>query len=75
MIVAAVLFAVVHLSTDMGTLWLWIAGVYLAAGVVNLVCYAVRGKKKLKDAAKQAEKCAIPAEKSPKKAEITMEGK
>lgn len=63
-IVAAVLFAVVFLSTDMGMIWLWIAGVYLAIGVGNLVIYVLRSKHQLRAARKQAEKSAKEAEKS-----------
>lgn len=70
-IVAAVLFVVVHLSTDMGIIWLWIAGVYFAVGIGNLAVYAIRSKHQLRTAQKQAEKTAKEAEKTIKEAEKT----
>ena len=69
LIVAAVLFAVVHLFGGLGIMWLWIAGVYLAAGALNLVVYYVKNRSRIHAAnkqaarnAKQAEEAAIPGE-------------
>ena len=69
LIIAAVLFAVVYLFGDMGILWLWIAGFYLAAGIADLVIHAVKEKKKLHSANKEAQKSAKKAEEAMKKAE------
>ncbi len=63
-IVAAVLFVVVYLSTDMGIIWLWVAGVYFAVGLGNLAIYAIKSKHQLRTARKQAEKTAREAEKA-----------
>jgi hypothetical protein len=41
-IIAAVLFAVVHLSTDMGIIWLCVACVYLVVGIANLIIYVIK---------------------------------
>lgn len=49
-IVAAVLFAVIAIKEDMNMLWLCIAGIYLVAGVLNLVVYAIRSKRSQKAA-------------------------
>ena len=62
-IIAAVLFAVVHLSTDMGIIWLCIAGVYLVVGIANLMIYAIRNRHQLHVARKQSQKAAPQAEK------------
>jgi len=63
-IIAAVLFAVVHLSSDMGIIWLCIAGVYLVIGIANLMIYAIRNKHQLHMARKQSQKKAAEAEKA-----------
>ena len=52
-IVAAVLFAVVHVFGNMGIIWLWIAAAYLAMGIVNLIVYAARNHRKQKQSARQ----------------------
>ena len=57
-IVAAVLFAMIYLWTDLGMVWLWIAAAYLVMGVANLVVYAVMNHRKQK----AAQKAAMPAE-------------
>ncbi|MBQ2926998.1 MAG: hypothetical protein IJD98_00330 [Oscillospiraceae bacterium] len=67
-IVAAVLFAVVFLASDMGIIWLWIAGIYLVIGIGNLLIYAIKNKTKLRAAQKQAEKSAKEAEQASKAA-------
>ena len=54
MIVAAVLFAVIAIGREMDMLWLCIAGVYLLAGIVNLIVYAVKNSRKQKAAEKKA---------------------
>ena len=53
-IVAAVLFAVVSVKDGMNMIWMGIAGVYLAIGVVNLVIHALKIRK-MEKAAKKAE--------------------
>lgn len=70
-IVAAVLFAVVYLFGEMGVLWLWIGAVYLVFGILNLVFYALRNRKKQWDAAKQVK--AVQKEESAKHAELARE--
>lgn len=60
-IVAAVLFAVVYLSTGMNTVWICVAGIYLVCGAVNLVIHTLKNRQKLKKAektARQAEQAA-----------------
>jgi predicted membrane protein len=69
MIVAAVLFGVLYLFEKLSILWLWVAGFYLAAGVVNLVSHALREKWKVHTANKKAEKIAREAEDSRREAE------
>ena len=64
LIVAAVLFVVVYLSSDMGIIWLWIAGAYFVFGLANLAIYAIKSKHQLRTARKQAEKTAKEAEKA-----------
>ena len=54
-IVAAVLFAMVHLFGNMGSLWLWIGAAYLVLGILNLLAYAARNHRKQKQSAHQAE--------------------
>ena len=53
-IVAAVLFAMIYLWTDLGMVWLWIAAGYLILGLGNLVVYAVMNHRKQKAAQKAA---------------------
>ena len=55
-IIAAVLFAVVHLSTEMGSIWLWIAAAYLVIGIANLIFYVLKSKHQLHVARKEAKK-------------------
>ena len=69
LIIAAVLFAVVYLFGKMGTLWLWIGCFYFAAGVGDLTIYAIKEKKKLHSANKEAQKNAKQAEEARKQAE------
>ena len=63
-IIAAVLFAVVHLSTDMGIIWLCIACVYLVVGIANLIIYVIKNQHQLHMARKQSKKIAEEAEKT-----------
>ena len=55
LIVAAVLFAVIAMGKEMDMIWLCTAGVYLTAGLVNLIIFAVKRRKKQKasEAAKE----------------------
>ena len=69
LIIAAVLFAVVYLFSDLGILWLWIAGFYLVAGIVDLTIHVIREKAKLHNANKAARKSARAAEEARKEAE------
>ena len=69
LIVAAVLFAVVHLFGGLGVMWLWIAGVYLAAGVVDLAVYYVKNRSRIHAANKKAAKSEKKAEENAKQAE------
>ena len=59
-IVAAVLFAVVSLNDGLNIVWMAIAGIYLAAGIINLIVHAVKVKK-IEKAAKKAEEKKAPA--------------
>ena len=69
LIVAAVLFAVLYLLEGLGIMWLWIAGFYFVAGVLDLIFHVVREKVKIRSANKKAEKTALEAEASRKEAE------
>ena len=69
LIVAAVLFAVVHLFGGLGVMWLWIAAFYLVAGILDLIFHVVKEKVKVRAANKKAEKTAQEAEASRKEAE------
>ena len=69
LIIAAVLFAVVYLFGQMGVMWLWIAAFYLVAGIADLVIHAVKEKRKLHSANKEAQKSAKQAEEARKQAE------
>jgi predicted membrane protein len=69
LIVAAVLFAVLYLLEGLGIMWLWIAGFYLIAGILDLVFHVVKEKAKIRSANKKAEKTALEAEASRKEAE------
>ena len=54
-IVAAVLFAVVALKDGFSSVWMIIAGVYLLAGVVDLIIHSVKVRR-MQRAAMKAEK-------------------
>ena len=69
LIIAAVLFAVVYFFGNMGVLWLWIAGFYLASGIGNLIIHVIREKARLRTANKEAQKSAKAAEEARKEAE------
>lgn len=69
LIVAAVLFAVVHLFGGLGIMWLWIAAFYLIAGILDLIFHVMKEKAKVRAANKKAEKTAQEAEASRKQAE------
>lgn len=71
LIIAAVLFAVVYLFGNMGVLWLWIAAVYLVAGIADLVIHVIREKARLRSANREAQKNAKQAEEAMKKAETS----
>ena len=69
LIIAAVLFAVLYLFEDLGIMWLWIAGFYFVAGVLDLVIHVLKEKGKIRAANKQAARTAKEAEESRKQAE------
>ena len=69
LIIAAVLFAVLYLFEGLGIMWLWIAGFYFVAGVLDLIFHVVKEKSKVRAANKQAAKTAREAEESRKQAE------
>jgi predicted membrane protein len=69
LIVAAVLFAVVHVFGGLGILWLWIAAFYLVAGILDLILHVVKEKVRVRSANKKAQKTAQEAEASRKQAE------
>ena len=71
-IVAAVLFAVVSLNDGLNMVWMAIAGIYLAAGIINLIVHAVKVKKIEKAAKKAEEKQKAPAKAA--EAEVTTGG-
>ena len=47
-IVAAVLFAMIYIWTDLGMMWLWIAAAYLVLGIANLVVHTIKNYRKQK---------------------------
>lgn len=65
LIVAAVLFAVLYLLEGLGIMWLWIAGFYLVAGVLDLITHFVKEKVRIHTANKKA----VKAENEKKQAE------
>ena len=69
LIIAAVLFAVLYLFEHLGIMWLWIAGFYFVAGVLDLIIHVLKEKGKVRAANKQAAKTAREAEESRKLAE------
>ena len=72
LIVAAVLFAVLYLFEGLGIMWLWIAGFYLVAGILDLILHVVKEKAKVRSANKKAAKAESAqkqAEESRKQAE------
>ena len=69
LIIAAVLFAVLYLFEHLGIMWLWIAGFYFVAGVLDLVVHVLKEKGKIRAANRQAAKTAKEAEESRKQAE------
>ena len=69
LIIAAVLFAVLYLFEGLGTMWLWIAGFYFVAGVLDLVMHVLKEKAKVRAANKKAAKTAQEAETARKQAE------
>ena len=56
LIVAAVLFAVLYLLEGLGIMWLWVAGFYLVAGILDLITHFVKEKVKIHSANKKAVK-------------------
>ena len=69
LIVAAVLFGVLYLFEGLGIMWLWIAGFYFVAGVLDLAMHVIKEKAKVRAANKKAAKTAQEAEASRKLAE------
>lgn len=69
LIIAAVLFAVLYLFESLGIMWLWIAGFYFVAGILDLIIHVLKEKGKIRAANKQAAKTAKEAEESRKLAE------
>ena len=69
LIIAAVLFAVLYLFEGLGVMWLWIAGFYVVAGILDLVVHVLKEKGKIRAANKQAARTAKEAEESRKQAE------
>ena len=65
LIVAAVLFAVLYLLEGLGIMWLWVAGFYLVAGILDLITHFVKEKVKIHSANKKA----VKAENEKKQAE------
>lgn len=68
-IIAAVLFAVVHLFGGLGRMWLWVAAVYAVVGVINLIIYYIKNRSRIHAANKQAAKNAKQAEEAKKEME------
>ena len=56
-VVAAVLFAVIAIEEGVNIIWLGIAGIYLATGVINLSIHGLK-MRKMEKAAKKAAKAA-----------------
>lgn len=69
LIIAAVLFAVLYLFEGLGVMWLWIAGFYVVAGILDLVVHVLKEKGKIRAANKQAARTAKEAEESRKQAQ------
>ena len=69
LIIAAVLFAVLYLVEGLGVMWLWIAGFYFVAGVLDLVMHVLKEKAKVRAANKKAAKTAQEAENARKQAD------
>ena len=69
LIVAAVLFAVLYLFEGLSILWLWIAGFYFVAGILDLAMHVLKEKYRVHAANKKAAKTAQEAEASRKDAE------
>ena len=69
LVIAAVLFAVVHLFGGLGMMWLWIAAFYLAVGVINLTVYYLKNKSRIRAADKKAAQTAKEAEEARKQME------
>ena len=51
-----------YLFEGLGIIWLWIAGFYLVAGILDLVMYMLKEKAKVRAANKKAAKTAQEAE-------------
>ena len=58
-------FAVLYLLEGLGIMWLWIAGFYLVAGVLDLITHFVKEKVRIHTANKKA----VKAENEKKQAE------
>ena len=69
-IVAAVLFAVIAIEEGVNIIWLGIAGIYLATGVINLSIHGLK-MRKMEKAAKKAEKSDQKSEAKTQETETT----
>ena len=69
-IVAAVLFAVIAINEGVNIIWLGIAGIYLATGVINLSIHGLK-MRKMEKAAKKAEKSNQKSEAKTQETETT----
>ena len=47
-IVAAVLFAVLYMFENLSMVWLYVAGVYLLVGIINLIISGVKSNRRQK---------------------------
>ncbi len=72
-IVAAVLFAVVSIKEGTSVIWMGIAGVYMATGIVNLSIHALK-MRKIEKAAKKAEQNSQKSEEKIKEADNAAGG-
>ena len=71
-IVAAVLFAVMSIHEGMNLIWMGIAGVYLATGIINLIIHALKIRKIEKAAKKAEQEKQKTAEKTAEKEETEV---
>ena len=62
-----------YLFEGLGIIWLWIAGFYLVAGILDLVMYMLKEKAKVRAANKKAAKTAQEAEAAKNKMKETKQ--